>query len=174
MKRLQRLIWGMTTFLGILFILSNAQIAEAKKYYSLRDVGLKGCTTDNLDYGILSIRGNTVKYVKYELANNGYEWRKVGNVQSAKLTSATKYYVGDSGKVSGSLKKQGTENKNYKSSKNSIKNTKRMHMGKKDINSVKWIYRVRKATIKKYISSRNNEIRIVKGKVTKIAVRLSY
>lgn len=179
MELLRKIIWMMIPLFGIVFLLGNSQMAEAKKYYSLKNIGLSGCTTDNIDYGILSIRGNTVKYVKYKIAPNGYEWEKSGGVQTAKLTSSTKCYIGDSKKVSSSLKKPAIGKKNSKSNsknKNIIqKNSdKRTHITRKNINTEKWIYRARKGTLKKYVSGRNNEIRVVRGKVTKIAVRLSY
>lgn len=175
MRRLRKQIWMIVSVLGMLFLFGNSQIAEAKKYYSLRDIGLSGCTTDNVDYGILSIRGNTVKYVQYNMSNKGSARGRAGKVQTAKLTSATKYYIGDASKVSNSLKKRGIEKLNQKALKEMQKsNSKRTFIAKKNINTEKWIYRARKGTLKKYISGRNNEIRVAKGKVTKIAVRLSY
>lgn len=175
MKRLRKQICMIISVLGMLFLFANCQITEAKKYYSLRDIGLSGCTTDSVDYGILSIRGNKVKYIQYKISSNGYTWEKVGNVQTAKLTSATKYYVGDASKVSNSLKKQG-DTEAYLETLEVLQrsNGRRRYITPKNINTEKWIYRVRKGTLKKYLSGRNNEIRIVKGKVTKIVVRLSY
>lgn len=176
MVLLRKIIWSMMPFLGIVLLFGSCLTAEAKKYYSLKNIGLSGCTTDNVDYGILSIRGNTVKYIKYKIASNGYEWEKAGKVQTAKLTSSTKCYVGDSKKVSSSLKKPANSKKSKTSNKKKIQKTssKRTHITQKSINTEKWIYRVQKGNLKRYISGRNNEIRVVRGKITKIAVRLSY
>lgn len=176
MVLLRKFVWNMMPFLGIVLLFGCCHKVEAKKYYSLKNIGLSGCTTDNVDYGILSIRGNTVKYIKYKIASNGYEWEKAGKVQTAKLTSSTKCYVGDSKKVSSSLKKPVNDKKGKISNKKKTQriSSKRTHITQKNINTEKWIYRVQKRNLKRYISGRNNEIRVVRGKVTKIVVRLSY
>ena len=162
-------------FIGMLVILGNGKMAEARKYYSLQEVGLSGCTADNVDYTIVSIRGNTIKYIQYKFLPKTCRWKKVNSMQTAKLTSGTKYYIGNSDKVSNSLKENVENGKSSK--KNSKKvNTKKMRLPKKakNINTEKWIYRVSKGTLKKNLHGRNNEIRVVNGKVTKLAVKLSY
>jgi len=167
----------MVPLIGMLFLIGNCSTSQARKYYSLQEVGLSGCTTDNVDYTIVSIRGNTIKYIKYQFSEKECKWKKVKGVQTAKLTSGTKYYVGDSRKVSKSLKKKAKAadtDKKIKSDKKT--NSKRAHLlqKSKNIDTEKWIYRVRKGTVKKNIPGRNNEIRIVNGKVTKLAVKLTY
>lgn len=111
---------------------------EAKKYYSLEDIGLSGSATDNTDYSVLSFRGNTLRYVKYEKDNESGKWKKKGKSKKAKVSSKTKYYIGYSNKL---------RNRSV------------------DPNSTKWIARVGKKTIKKKMSGRNNEIIVRKGKV---------
>ena len=161
--------------IGLLFIMGNETNAEAKKYYSLQDVGLSGCTTDDVDYTIVSIRGNTIKYIEYQFSEKTQKWKKVKGIQTAKLTSDTKYYMGNSKKVSTSLKKEDTDkNDTVKKDKKVKLQKKRLTPKVKDINTEKWIYRVRKGVIKKNIHKRNSEIRIVQGKVSKIAVGLTY
>ena len=162
--------------IGLLFIMGNETNAEAKKYYSLQDVGLSGCTTDDVDYTIVSVRGNTIKYIEYQFSEKTQKWKKVKGVQTAKLTSDTKYYMGNSKKVSSSLKKKNTGKNNTTTKNNKKSNSKKTRLTPKvkDINTEKWIYRVRKGIIKKNLLRRNNEIRIVKGKVTKLAVGLTY
>lgn len=176
MELLRKIIWVIIPLWGIVFLFGSSQTTEARKYYSLKNIGLSGCTTDSVDYGILSIRGNTVKYVKYKIAPNGYEWEQTGRIQTAKLTSSTKCYIGDSKKVSSSLKKPENNKKSKAGNKKKVQrvSSKRTHITQKNINTEKWIYRVRKGTLKRYITRRNNEIRVVRGKITKIAVRLSY
>lgn len=177
MRLFQRLFWIVIPFFGLVFLLGNSNTAEAKKYYSLKDIGLSGCTTDNVDYAILSIRGNTIKYTTYKISQGNCEWERVGNVQTARLTSKTKYYMGDSKKVSNSLKKNIESEKNKSKRANNKRSGYeygRKHLAKKSIDTEKWIYRVRKATIKRNIFGRNNEIQVRNGKVTKLAVRLMY
>ncbi|MDE6760927.1 MAG: hypothetical protein K2J90_09655 [Lachnospiraceae bacterium] len=173
----KHLFWIMIAFFGLIFLLGSSNTAEAKKYYSLKEIGLSGCTTDNVDYAIFSIRGNTVKYSVYKFSSRSREWERVSGVKVAKLTSKTKYYMGDSQKVSSSLKKykEDGKNKNIRSNNKKYKTAdNRKHFAKKDINTEKWIYRVRKGTIKKNIFGRNNEIQVKNGKVTKLIVRLVY
>ena len=93
MKILHRVFKVLIPFLAIVLLLGNGQWVEAKKYYSLQNIGLAGCTTDRTDYGILSIRGNTIKYVVYKRSYNSCEWEQVGGVKTAKFTSATRYYM---------------------------------------------------------------------------------
>lgn len=177
MRLFQRLFWIMIPFFGFIFLLGNSNIAEAKKYYSLKDIGLAGCITDDVDYAVLSIRGNTIKYFKYKISPKNYEWERVGDVQTARLTSKTKYYMGDSKKVSGSLKNDIETGKNKKKKVNNKRSryvNDKKHLAKKNIDTEKWIYRVRKGTVKRNIFGRNNEIRVKNGKVTKLAVRLTY
>lgn len=168
----RRIFWVLIPFIGILFILGNGKTAEARKYYSLQNIGLSGCTTDNVDYTIVSIRGNTIKYIKYQFSEKKQEWRRLSGIQTAKLTSSTKYYMANPEKVSASLKKKSGANSKTTSTKKV--NSKRSYLAKKNINTEKWIYRVRKGTIKKKVYGHNNEIRVVKGKVTKLAVGLTY
>lgn len=171
----KRFLGTFILFIGMLVLLGNSKTAEARKYYSLQEVGLCGCTADNVDYTIVSIRGNTIKYIQYKFLPETCRWKKVNNMQTAKLTSGTKYYIGNSEKVSNSLKKNAENKKNSKHGGKKGK-TKKTHLPQKakDINTEKWIYRVRKGTIKKNIHGRNSEIKIVNGKVTKLAVKLSY
>lgn len=167
MKQIRYFFWIMIPLIGMIFLLGNGTVAEAKKYYSLKNIGLSGCTNDGTDYAILSIRGNVVRYEKYQIAKKTGEWKRVGKVKTAKLTGKTKYYVGDSKQVSSSLRSSAKQ-------KNSTSSKKYLKKKKKNIDTEKWIYRVQKWNIKKNISRRNNEIRIEGGKVTKLAVRLSY
>lgn len=173
----KRFLGILVPLIGLIFIMGNGTTAQAKKYYSLQDVGLSGCTTDDTDYTIVSIRGNIIKYIEYRFSEKTQKWKKVKGVQNAKLTSNTKYYMGNSKKVSASLKNQGVGKDNTTTVKNNtkekVKKT-RLTPKVKDINTEKWIYRVRKGVIKKNLSGRNSEIRIVKGKVTKLAVGLTY
>ena len=174
--RLGKCFFGVFVFfVGILVILGNGKTAEARKYYSLQEVGLSGCTADNVDYTIVSIRGNAIKYIKYQFFSKTCRWKKVSGIQTAKLTSGTKYYIGNSDKVSDSLKKNAENGKSSKMNSKKV-NTKKMHLSQKtkNINTEKWIYRVSKGTLKKNLHGRNNEIRVVNGKVTKLAVKLSY
>lgn len=170
MRQMQRIFKGILLLMGIALLFGNAGTAEAKKYYSLSDIGLSGSTEDKTDYVILSIRGNVVRYQRYQVSKSN-NWERVGEVETARLTSKTKCYVGDAKKVSDELR-SGTR----KEKKNNYYDSGRKHLVKKykDIDTVKWIYRVQKRKLKKYISGRNNEIKVAKGKVTKIAVRLSY
>ena len=171
MKQMQRIFKRILLIMGVVLLFCSVRTAEAKKYYSLSDVGLSGSAKDEVDYAILSIRGNKVRYQKYQISGSGYKRERVGKIKTAKLTSKTKCYVGDSKKVPDELRQNGRMGKK----KNRYDSGKK-HLVKKykDINTVKWIYRVQKRKLKKYISGRNNEIKVVKGKVTKIAVRLSY
>lgn len=164
-------------FFGLIFLLGSSSTAEAKKYYSLKEIGLSGCATDNVDYAVFSIRGNTIKYAIYKFSSRSREWERVSGVKAAKLTTKTKYYMGDSKKVSSSLKKNKEDGKNKNIRPDNKKDNTgdaRKHFAKKDINTEKWIYRVRKGTIKKNIFGRNNEIQVKNGKVTKLIVRLVY
>ncbi len=175
MKSGKRLLGIFVLFIGIMVILGNGKTAEAEKYYSLQEVGLSGCVTDNVNYTIVSIRGNTIKYIKYQCSGKKCAWKRVEGIKTAKLTSKTKYYMGNSEKVSDSLKKKEQKGKTSKQNNKKEKTKKRQLPKKtKNINTEKWISKVRKGTIKKNMYGRNNEIRIVKGKVTKLAVNLSY
>lgn len=177
MRLFQRLFWIMIVFFGLIFLLGDSNTAEAKKYYSLKEIGLTGCANDNVDYAIFSIRGNTIKYSVYKISKGSCEWERISGVKTAKLTSKTKYYMGDSKKVSSSLKEHREDGKNKKISTSDKKNktmNNRKYFTKKNIDTEKWIYRVRKNTIKKNIFGRNNEIQIKNGKVTKLVVRLAY
>ena len=127
----------------LVFAFNNT--ADAKKYYSLNDIGLSGCATDNIDYAVLSIRGNTVQYIKYVRKTGSGRWVQEGKSQKAKLSSKTKYYMGNSG---------------------------RLRNRSADLNTSKWISRVRKGTVKKEYGGRNNEIVIIRGKVMKLVIKL--
>lgn len=173
----KNLFWMIIAFFGLVFLLGNGNTVEAKKYYSLKEIGLSGCATDNVDYAIFSIRGNTIKYSMYKFSSKNCEWERISGVKTAKLTSKTKYYMGDSQKVSSSLKKDRENGKNKKvrpNNRNDKTGDNRKHFTKKDINTEKWIYRVRKGTIKKNIFGRNNEIQVRNGKVMKLVVKLAY
>lgn len=170
MKQIRHLFWIVIPLIGLMFLLGNGTVAEAKKYYSLKNIGLSGCTEDDTDYGILSIRGNVIRYEIYRVSVKTGERKRIGKAKTAKLTSKTKYYVGDSKQVSSSLRKD----KKRKKNDHTNDNKKYLVKKNKNIDTEKWIYRVQKRTVKKYISRRDNEIRVSKGKVTKLAVRLSY
>ena len=174
MKIQHKLFRVLIPFLTIVLLLGNGQRAEAKKYYSLQNIGVAGCTTDRTDYGILSIRGNNMKYVVYKKSYNSCEWEQVGDVKTAKLTSATRYYMGDSQKVSPSLKNN--QKKDWRNDRKQINRNDRVskYVTPKSIDTEKWICRVRKTIVKKNISGRNNEIRVARGKVTKVVIGLSY
>ncbi|MDE6434153.1 MAG: hypothetical protein K2L07_07970 [Lachnospiraceae bacterium] len=144
----------------------HSETAFAKKYYSLQEIGLSGCTNDNVDYGILSVKGKTVKYVKYRLSKQTNRWVKVGETKTAKITSKTKYYMGNASKVSSAVKSG-----NGSSKKQTAKKTMRRNH---NINTEKWITRTNKSKIKKSLCSRNNEICISKGKITKILINIAY
>lgn len=186
MKLVQQLFYLMIPFIGIIFLFGSSDIVEANKYYSLQEIGLSGCATDSVDYAILSIRGNTVKYMKYQISKDRQEWKPVSGVQTGKLTSKTKCYVGDARKVSNHLKSNAIEKKNKKVKrnnksnridKNETENNKwksKNRLTKKRIDTEKWIYRIRKSKLKRNIIGRNNEILVRKGKVIKLAVRLVY
>ncbi|MDO5156832.1 MAG: hypothetical protein Q4D51_12800 [Eubacteriales bacterium] len=147
--------------------------AHAKKYYTLREIGMSDCACDQVDYNILSVRGRTLKYEKYEKIPNSTMWRKVGDVKSAKLTKNTKYYMGNSRKISvGTRKKLQQEVKNQ-FKKNNKANTKKQKMDYREaLNAEKWIYRIQKKNAKKGYSSRNNHLVIEKGKVIKWVTQL--
>lgn len=144
------------SYFGILFMLAGVlllgadETVEAKKYYSLQNIGLSGCAEDDIDYSILSIRGNTVRYVKYEFSEDDYEWVAVGKIQKARLTPQTKYYMGNLSKLLKRIQKGDT------------------------VDGAKWMSRVRKGMVKKEVLGRYNEIRVKNGRVVKIAIRLNY
>ncbi len=146
---------------------ASSETAFAKKYYSLQEIGLSGCTNDDVDYGILSVKGKTVKYIKYKLSKRTNRWVKVGQTKTAKITSKTKYYMGNAGKVSSAVK-------NGKDSAKKKVTKKRMKRMQRNINTEKWITRTNKRKIKNSLCPRNNEIRISKGKITKILINIAY
>lgn len=175
----RRLFIIMISIIGLVFLFGNGNTAQAKRYYSLKEIGLSGCTTDNVDYAILSIRGNTIRYAKYQIVNESYEWKQAGNVQTARLTSKTKYYMGDLKKIPDSLRKNKMNENNKKINNNKEdskirKSTNRKHLIKKNIDTEKWIYRVRKGSVKRNLSGRNNEIQIRNGRVIKLVINLAY
>lgn len=177
MKLQKYILWSMITIFGIVFLLSNGKTAEAKKYYSLREIGLAGCTKDYVDYAIISIRGKTLKYVRYQYYGKSYGWKQIGSIKTAKLTSKTKYYMGNSDKVSDAVKNMSQQSNN--SSQRKITRAgaaQKRYLPKKvkTIDTEKWIYRVRKGTVKRSVCGRHNEIVVNNGKVIKLAVRLTY
>lgn len=145
--------------------LLHGETAFAKKYYSLQEIGLSGCTTDDVDYGILSVKGKTVKYVKYRLSKQTKRWVQVGEIRTAKLTSKTKYYMGNANKVSSTVKGGSSKKQAAK---------KKMRRANHNIDTEKWITRTNKSKMKNSLCSRNNEICISKGKITKIIVNIAY
>lgn len=174
MELLHRGFRVLIPFLAIVLLLGNGQKAEAKKYYSLKNIGLAGCATDRTDYGIISLRGNKMKYVIYKRSDNSCEWEQVGGVKTAKLTSATRYYMGDAQKVSPSLKNGQQKERDNGRTWTRQNDRKNRHITPKSIDTEQWICRVRKGIVKKNISGRNNEIRVARGKATKVVIRLSY
>lgn len=167
--------------LAMCCVLGNRTTVKAQKYYSLRELGLSGCTDDNVDYGILSIKGNTLRYVIYKYSSETKRWLRVGGTKTAKLTSKTKYYMGNADQISSSVKNAGktvskTEKKkqNYEK-KQQKKNGKRNLMKKTgNINTEKWISRTYKGKVKKRMHVTNNEIEVSKGKATKVLVGINY
>ncbi|MGN0153477.1 MAG: hypothetical protein ACI4A3_03435 [Lachnospiraceae bacterium] len=184
MHLFRRLFLILIPIIGLVYLFGNGNTAQAKRYYSLEEIGLSGCTLDNVDYAILSIRGNTIRYTKYQIANGSCEWKQIGDVQTARLTSKTKYYMGDLKKIPDSLRKNGMNENNKNINNKNINNNKedpkiqkttnKRHLSKKNIDTEKWIYRVRKGSIKKNLSGRNNEIQIQNGKVIKLVINLAY
>lgn len=173
----KKFLWMlMITFIGVLCVFGNSKDVEARKYYSLQEIGLSGCTTDAIDYSVVSIRGNTLKYIKYQYYLGTCEWKQVGGVRSAKLNARTKYYMGNGKKVPSSLRKNGVERFGKNMTVGQLRTLQQKHILRKttDINTQKWIYRVRKGTIKRNIFGRHSEVQIVNGKVTKLAVKLEY
>lgn len=154
-------------FMALAVCMTSSETAFAKKYYSLQEIGLSGCTKDNVDYGILSVKGKTVKYVKYKLSKQTNCWVKVGETKTAKVTSKTKYYMGNASKVSTAVKSEKSNSK-----KQAAKKT--MRRKQRNINTEKWITRTNKSKIKNSLCPRNNEIRISKGKITKILINIAY
>ncbi len=135
---------------GVVFLFGNRKTVEAEKYYSLQNIGLSGCTTDRIDYSILSIRGNTIRYVVYQFSDKDCEWVQIGEVRKAKLTLKTKYYMGNLNKLTQSAKNNDS------------------------VDEAKWMSRIYKGTVKRKMLGRYNEIQIRNGKVTKVAIRLNY
>lgn len=162
-KTIKRFILMMAFTVIIAVYSAGGHTAMAAKYYSLKEIGMSGCTEDRVDYGILSIKGKTVKYVKYELSEKTNRWVQTGGVKTAKLTAKTKYYLADPDKIS-------TASQSKSRSKTSKKTKKTMRKKPKGINTEKWILKTNKSSIKKHLQVRNNEIRIVKGKITKILI----
>lgn len=178
MSKIRKYFLLINLCLIVLFSFSVSKKVEAKKYYSLSDIGLKGCTTDFVDYAIISIRGNKVKYAKYKLSDSHCGWEQTGGIKSAILTSNTKYYIGDAERIPNETKSATSKKKNKNDKMDEVKkNLKRnMHLPKKvkNIDTQKWLYRVRKGKAKRNIGKRNNEIVIKNGKVSKLAIRLTY
>ena len=141
---LEKLICGFI-LVSIMVVAFNTD-SQAKKYYSLEDIGVACCTSDNVDYAVLSIRGNRIQYVRYERETDGVRWKQTGAVKKARLTSKTKYYMG---------------------------NADRLRNRSVDPDKSKWISRIRKGIAKKEYGGRNNEIVIVRGKVVKLIIRLN-
>lgn len=137
------LLCGMVLLLCMVMVYGNT--SYAKKYYSLDDIGLTGCASDNTDYSIISIRGNQLKYVKYSREKGSTRWKQDGQIRKAKLSSKTKYYMGNSG---------------------------RLRNRSANLDTSKWISRVRKSTVKKEFSGRSNEIVVARGKVLKLVTGL--
>lgn len=163
-KTIKRLILMMAfTVLMAVYSAGGQTAFAATKYYSLKELGMSGCTTDRVDYGVLSIKGKTVRYVKYELSEKTNRWVQTGGVKTATLTSKTKYYLADPAKISSDSQPAG-RNKTPKKAK------KTMRKKPRSIDTEKWILKTNKRKIKKHLQVRNNEIRIVKGKVTKILI----
>ncbi len=163
-------IWIMT--LGILLLFGNSKDVQAKRYYSLRDIGLSECASDNRDYSIVSIRGNTIKYIFYEFSSEKQEWIQKGKIKKAKLTGATKYYMGNPDRLS--VNNSSGKNRSLRNI-NIQKNVRSRRLQTKSmlsINDQKWISRVKKGTVKRKYLGRYNEIQIQNGKVIKIVIRL--
>lgn len=172
MKRLQNIRLFICAFVMLLAVRgywNSSKAVQAKKYYSLQEIGLTGCTKDDIDYGIVSVRGNTIRYVTYQYESNQKCWKRTYGIKVAKLTSATKYYIGCSSQVSNDLKEM-QKNKNG----NTSKAKKKMRRARKSIDTEKWILRTRKSKVKRNLCIRNNEIFIQKGKVQKILVGNTY
>ena len=162
-------------------MLGNRTIVKAQKYYSLKELGLSGCTEDNVDYGILSIKGNTMKYVKYKFSEETKRWLRVGGIKTAKLTSKTKYYMGNADKLSSSVKNTGKAVNKTENQKQSLEKKRQKKKGKRalvkkkgNINTEKWISRTYKSKVKKRMHVTNNEIQISKGIATKVLVGINY
>lgn len=67
--------------------------ASAKKYYSMEKLGVPGYVGAPY-YQIRSWKGNTITYRKYDTSTSSKK-PKTGKWKKAKITSKTKYYVGD-------------------------------------------------------------------------------
>lgn len=167
--------------LAMCYMFGNRTTVKAQKYYSLKEIGLSGCTEDDVDYGILSIKGNTMRYVIYKYSSETKRWLRVGGTKTAKLTSKTKYYMGNADQISSTVKNTGkpvTKTKKKKQSceiKQQKKNGKRNLMKKTgNINTEKWISRTYKGKVKKRMHVTNNEIQVSKGRATKVLVGIDY
>lgn len=130
---------------GIVLVMLYGSTVQAKKYYTLEEIGLEGCATDETDYAIISLRRNQVQYLKYKKSKENGKWHQTGEVKRAKLTPKTKYYMGNGGKL---------RNRSV------------------DPDTSKWISRVRKSVVKREFTGRNNELQVKNGRVTKLVIRL--
>ena len=149
MKQIRHIFCVVIFLIGMIFLLGTGNVAQAKKYYTLNEIGLSDCTQDDIDYCILSIRGNVIRYEVYQQSKTTCEWERIGDVKTAKMTSKTKCYVGDAEQVSSSLKKDTKQTKKIVAN-----NMNKRHLIKKskNIDTEKWIFRIQKRAVKKYFS----------------------
>ncbi len=134
--------------LTAVMIIASVLPVEAKTYYTGNQLYL-----NNKKVQIVKIVGNKVTYRSVTYVQKDYYMDiKYGKKKTAKLTSKTKYYLGDASRYRKLLSQS-----NYK----------------KTPMTLKWIYKVNKKTFSKNIGSGNwDQIQIKNGKVVRIFAKM--
>lgn len=83
----------LTWVLLVICMLAIPVKANAKKYYSMEELGVSKFSGTPY-YEIGSWKGNTITYRKYD-TSKGSDRPKIGSWKKAKITKKTKYYVGN-------------------------------------------------------------------------------
>ena len=149
MRRTMHKVLLLLVVVGSLFC--AADMVQAKTYYSTKQVGLTGKYDfiTGQKYRIVSIKGNTVRYRTVTTVPTEYEFKlKFGKMKTAKLTSKTKYYIGDI--------------KVFNNNTNPVFQNK------------KWITKVKKAAFTKALNGKGwwDRIIVKSGKVKKIFINM--
>lgn len=95
----RKLMVIMAVIFAALMLICVPHTAHAKKYYSAKQVGLTG-KNDIMQgrlYSIISVKGKKVRYCKVSFSSKGGDdlGLTFGKTKTAKLTSKTKYYIGE-------------------------------------------------------------------------------
>lgn len=170
MKKKERYVFGIVVLcLALIFSVP----VQAVSYFSVNTIGLDYKRGSYGIYGagrhgysfiyVEGIKGNTLRYRNYKFyysSKVGMTGKKYGKIKTAKLTKATKYFLGNPRRYI-SLSQKEIAKGNYITG-----------IHEKKFKTMKWIQKVSKNTFSKRQTGAWTYVKVKNGKVQKIVSRL--